>query len=201
MHPSLSSSLLRVLFLLGFPLTAFAHSETGSNGFIAGLSHPIFGMDHLLAMLSVGIVSAQMGGRSIWTVPSLFVLMMIAGGFLGANHIEFPFVEVGIAVSVIVLGLGIIYARKAKLAPLVIMVFVAFFGSLHGHAHGVEMPNSASPVYYSFGFVVSTSLIHLVGVLIGHTFTRHEKLERALAVVGGAVASAGIFVLYGQQVG
>lgn len=184
-----------------FPLFAHAHSETGATGFMAGLLHPVFGFDHLLAMLSVGILSAQMGGRSIWTVPALFVTAMIVGGILGANHVDFPFVETGIALSVVVLGIGIIFARRGKLAPLFIMVFVAFFGSLHGHAHGAEMPGSASPVYYSFGFVISTSTIHLIGVLIGHNFMRHHVLERALIVVGGAVASIGILFLFGLPIG
>lgn len=194
MNVNTSNTMLRIA-LTAFPAVAFAHSETASNGFVSGLLHPVLGYDHLLAMLSVGIVSAQMGGRSIWTVPTVFVLMMIGGGVLGANHVEFPFVETGIALSVVVLGLGIVFARRGRFTPLLVMVFVAFFGSLHGHAHGVEMPGSASPVYYSFGFVISTSLIHLMGVLIGHTFTRHAKLERALTWVGGAVASAGVFVL------
>lgn len=187
--------------LLLFPAVALGHTGEGSTGFMAGLLHPIKGLDHLLAMLCVGIVSAQMGGRSIWTVPSLFVIFMIVGGILGANNVGVPFVEVGIAISVIVLGLGIVVAHRWNVAPLMIMTFVAFFGMLHGHAHGVEMPRSASPFYYSFGFIASTSSIHLAGVLIGHTLISHDKLAKALTFVGASVASAGVFILYGLKLG
>lgn len=182
--------------VLWFPIAALAHSETAATGFMAGLLHPVFGFDHLLAMLSVGIVSAQMGGHRIWTVPALFVSAMIVGGSIGANRIDFPFIETGIAASVVVLGLGIVFARRGRIAPALIMACVAFFGSLHGYAHGAEMPDSANPVYYAFGFVLSTSTIHLAGVLIGHVFTRHRSLEQALVVMGGVVATVGVVFLF-----
>lgn len=182
--------------LLLIPTAVFAHTEGDGQGFISGILHPVLGYDHLLAMLSVGILSAQLGGNRIWTVPSLFVLSMVAGGILGFNHVLFPFVEAGVACSVIVLGVGIMLAHK-ETNVILIMLFVAFFGALHGHAHGVEMPKAASPVFYSFGFVVSTSLIHLLGVFVGHTLTVQEKLQRALTFVGAMVSGAGLFILYG----
>ena len=181
---------------LFFPAVAFAHTEDDGMGFVTGLLHPIFGYDHLLAMLSVGIVSAQLGGRSIWTIPVLFVASMVFGGVLGANQILFPFVEIGIALSVVILGLTIIYAHKQRFLTL-IMLIVAFFGILHGHAHGVEMPGSASPVFYSFGFVVSTSTIHLLGVLCGLMLNRREKVRLASTYLGGVVTAMGFFILYG----
>ena len=175
------------------PVVALAHSETDGSGFVSGFLHPIFGYDHLLAMLSVGIVSAQLGGRAIWTVPAVFVLSMIAGGVIGVLQIPLPFVEHGVALSVIVLGIGIIFAQKQRNVML-IMLFVSFFGMLHGHAHGVEMPKSASPVYYSFGFVTSTSLIHLLGVFVGYTLTSKLMWQKVLAYMGGAVSLIGCFL-------
>lgn len=178
-----------------FPALALAHSETAGIGFVSGLLHPIFGYDHLLAMLSVGIVSAQLGGRAIWTVPVLFVLSMIGGGAIGVMDIPVPYVEQGVALSVIVLGVGIVFAQKQR-SLILIMLFVSFFGILHGHAHGVEMPRSASPVYYSFGFVTSTSLIHLLGVLIGYTLTQHSAWRKTLTYLGGAVSLTGCFLFF-----
>ncbi|PCK04414.1 MAG: urease accessory protein UreJ [Alteromonadaceae bacterium] len=187
-----------IAILAVFPSYVMAHSNTSGSGFMAGLLHPVLGLDHLLAMLSVGIISAQFGGRFVWLVPVMFVTFMVIGELLGANGVGIPYVELGIAISVVVLGIGISFAHKDKyytwLVPLT-MLFVVIFGSLHGFAHGVEMPNSASPVYYAFGFIVSTSLIHLVGVLIGFLFSNRESLQRASTVVGVAVAGAGCYIL------
>ncbi|MDH5325122.1 MAG: HupE/UreJ family protein [Gammaproteobacteria bacterium] len=185
--------MLTLLLLL--PSLALAHTEDDGNGFISGLLHPIFGYDHLLAMLCVGIVSAQLGGRNIWVIPTQFVAFMVLGGVLGANAVLFPFVEVNIALSVVLLGLAIVFANKNR-SVIPIMLFVAFFGTSHGYAHGVEMPGSASPVFYSFGFVVSTSLIHLLGVAIGHFFITSQKLHQGLTYIGATVSAAGVFILY-----
>jgi len=197
-HLTIKTVTLAILAL--FPALALAHSNSSGSGFTAGLLHPVLGMDHLLAMLSVGIISAQFGGRFVWFVPTLFVIAMVIGEVMGANGIGLPFVELGIATSVVVLGFGIIFARHNQhykwLVPLT-MAFVVLFGLLHGHAHGEEMPNSASPVYYAFGFIVSTSLIHLVGVLIGFLFTHRENLRRASTILGVAVAGAGFYILSG----
>jgi urease accessory protein len=187
-----------LLLAVFFPAFAWAHSDGDAGGFVEGALHPIMGLDHLLAMLSVGIVSAQFGGRLIWLVPALFVSMMLVGGILGSNGIEFPMVEAGIASSVIVLGLGISVAHKQKsyrwAIPLT-MAFVAVFGSLHGHAHGVEMPESASPVYYSFGFIISTSIIHLIGVFIGYIFQNFPRLQKTTVYLGLIIAGAGVKIL------
>lgn len=194
--PHLQKTMLILLAIT--PTMALAHTESTGNGLVAGLAHPIFGLDHLLAMLSVGIVSAQYGGRLIWWVPALFVSFMVLGGVLGANGIGLPFVELGIALSVLVLGVGIMLASNPRFIPWLVPVTIAFviiFGSLHGHAHGVEMPYSASPVYYSFGFVVSTSLIHLVGVLVGHFVSNNASFKRFAGVLGALFAGAGCFIL------
>ena len=177
------------------PAIALAHSEVAGNGFVSGFMHPILGYDHLLAMLSVGIVSAQLGGRAIWTVPTVFVLSMVVGGAIGVLQIPLPLVEEGVALSVIVLGIGIIFAQKQR-NVILIMLFVSFFGMLHGHAHGVEMPKSASPIYYSFGFVTSTSLIHLLGVFVGYTLTSKFMWRKVLGYLGGAVSVTGCFLFF-----
>ena len=191
---SLKLRLISTLFLLLVPALSFAHTENDASGFLAGLLHPVFGYDHFLAMLSVGIVSAQLGGRNIWIIPTEFVCFMVVGGVLGAEGIFFPSVEINIAISVVLLGLAIVFAHRSNSA-LLIMLFVAFFGTSHGYAHGVEMPNSASPVFYSFGFVVSTSAIHLLGVGIGHYCIVHDRMKQGLTYVGAAVSVVGVFIL------
>ena len=193
-HKGIMQTILSMVLLS--PALAFAHAEADGSGFIAGLLHPVTGFDHLLAMLSVGILSAQLGGRKIWTVPTLFVTSMVVGGFMGAYGVSLPYVEFGIALSVVVLGLAIALAHRHD-GSSIVYLFVAFFGMLHGHAHGVEMPNSASPVFYSFGFVVSTSCIHILGVLIGYYFTHYEKLREALTYIGAGMTGAGCIIFYG----
>lgn len=189
------------VFLM-IPTLAYAHAEDDAAGFISGFSHPLLGPDHLLAMLGVGLVSARLPGHYIWTVPSLFVAFMVIGGMLGAAGIELPLVEWGIALSVVVIGIAITVVRKTNIGWLfLIMTFVAIFGSLHGHAHGMEMPGSVSPVYYSFGFIVSTSTIHLIGVAIGYYPSQYEKLEKLPKYIGSAIALAGCYILYGLTSG
>ena len=160
---------LTYLFLsLLFPSYAFAHMIIGRVGFFDGLTHPVLGLDHLLAMVSVGIISAQIGGRAIWTVPSAFVALMIAGGIFGFSLIvdNFYFVEIGIIVSVILLGLAI--SVEKKIPTNLIMIFVGLFGLFHGIAHGLEIPAAASPLLFILGFIIGTTALHLFGVAIGH---------------------------------
>lgn len=176
------------------PLAAWAHTENLEVGFLSGFLHPVFGLDHFLAMLSVGIVSAQMGGRQIWVIPSIFLSSMIFGAILGIQGIGLPMIEVGIAVSVIILGMAIVIAKRNH-GSIPITIFVVFFGIFHGHAHGLEMPNTADPAFYGFGFLLSTSLIHLLGVGVGHLFTRGEVLSHTLRHMGSVMAGMGIMIL------
>lgn len=179
--------LFPTLACLVLPFSLMAHDIQGGGGFMSGLTHPVLGLDHLLAMLSVGILSAQMGGKSIWTVPAMFVMAMCVGGIagIGANHL--PFIEQGIDFSVIALGLAI--AMEKKLPVLITMLFVGTFGFFHGYAHGVEMPTVANPYLYAAGFVTGTASIHIAGVFIGiagtHTPTRATVLRYAGAFIGG----------------
>ena len=179
-----------------FPSFAFAHTVDG-NGFLAGLTHPVGGIDHLLAMLSVGILSTQLGNRHVWTVPLTFVIVMLIGGILGFEgiNISMGLIEKGIVSSVILLGLVI--ASGARLPLLLIYLFVAFFGFVHGFAHGVEVPAKADPFYFAVGFVISTIIIHLVGVLIGILFnTFKDKGTLALRILGAVILCAGVYMLF-----
>jgi len=189
--------LLFLLCLLPAPL--FAHTGHGAMGFSNGLTHPVFGPDHLLAMLSVGILSAQMGGRAIWTVPLAFVSFMLVGGILGMLGIPFFFVEIGIAVSVLTLGLAIASDKKFPIG--LAMTGVAFFALFHGHAHGAEMPASAQPVLYALGFVLGTTLIHLLGVAIGWASTRHSSSAARLRWAGVCIALMGLFFVWQSTLG
>jgi len=187
---------LCLLFLsLAFPCIAQAaevHGDAG-NGFVSGLSHPVLGLDHLLAMVSVGILSAQMGGRAIWTVPSAFVGVMLVGGLLGMNGISFFSVELGIAFSVLVLGVAI--AADRKLPTVLAMLAVGFFALFHGHAHGTEMPEVATPVLYASGFIVGTALIHVAGVFVGHASKYLPTGPQFLRYIGAGIAGIGFHIV------
>jgi urease accessory protein len=135
------------------------------GGFQSGLAHPIFGPDHLLAMLAVGIWGAQMGGRRIWTLPVTFPLIMALGGLLGMSGFFLPHVEMGIALSMVALGLAIALAWKP--VEWVALGLIGVFAIFHGYAHGVELPNAADPASYAAGFVAATGFIHVVGIGIG----------------------------------
>ena len=197
MNRYLAGPTLAALVLLCFPETAYGHDDFKAGaGFLEGLLHPVLGLDHFLAMLSVGIVSAQLGGRKIWTIPSMFVLAMICGAVTGVYGQAWPFTEEGIAISVVVLGVAIATVRENGRGWLV-MAAVAFFGSLHGHAHGLELPRSADPIYYAAGFVMSTAAIHLLGVGIGHLLTTRAAFGTLLRHMGSVMAGMGLMILLG----
>ena len=144
--------LIPVLFILGSPALAYAHPAAGSvNGLIDGMAHPLGGLDHLCAMIGVGLWAAQRGGRAIWLAPLAFIVVMAIGGALGMLAVSIPFVEQGIVASVLILG--ILIAASIRL-PLVLSVFiVGTFALFHGHAHGAEMPHTASGLMYAAGFI------------------------------------------------
>jgi urease accessory protein len=144
-------------------------------------------------MLSVGILSAQMGGRAIWTVPLTFVSFMLVGGVFGMLGIPFFSVEIAIALSVLLLG--ILIASNKKFPLFITMAGVGFFALFHGHAHGGEMPGSAQPALYALGFVLGTSLIHLLGVFLGWVATRQPRHSLILRISGVAIAVVGAYFL------
>ena len=187
------------LILLSFPVNA--HTFTGMIGFYDGLSHPVLGIDHFLAMVSVGIVSAQIGGRAIWTVPSTFVVMMIIGGILGMvaeifllniTELFIVIVEIGIVLSVVLLGLAIAIGRKLSL--IIMMFFVSIFGLCHGTAHGMEMPWAANPILFALGFSSGTATLHLFGVIIGSLLIKNNYSLFLLRFIGIASACYGVYL-------
>lgn len=173
--------------------TAYAHTGGGvAGGFIGGFTHPIFGYDHLLAMLAVGIWGAQMGGSAVWSLPVTFPLIMAFGGFLGISGVPVPQVEPAIALSMLVLGLVILASWKAP--EWIALILVGAFAIFHGYAHGLELPEAADPMAYAAGFVIATGLIHIVGILFGLLFAKPFDGWVARGA-GGAIALAGIYFL------
>jgi len=155
----------------------------------------VLGVDHFLAMVSVGILSAQIGGRAIWTVPTTFVTVMAGGGLLGWLHVGLTSVELGIAFSVLILGLAI--AADRKMPVLLAMVAVGIFAVFHGYAHGAEMPKVADPVRYAAGFMTGTAILHIMGLLIGDISQHYARGKVLLRVAGAAIAGAGTWFLVG----
>lgn len=178
---------------LFFPSLLYAHETVYGGGFTAGLSHPFLGFDHLLAMISVGVLSAQMGGRAIWTVPATFVGVMLIGGILGMQNIPLFSVELGIALSVFALGAAVAVEKKDPATAA--MIFVGFFAMFHGHAHGTEMPNLATPALYVLGFVAGTAGIHIAGVSIGIFSRKVSYGDQLLRFAGAGIAGIGLHLV------
>ena len=178
-----------------YPLQVLAHSFTGRIGFYDGISHPVLGLDHFLAMVSVGIVSAQIGGKAIWTVPATFVSIMTIGGLFGFLLIidEFFFVEIGIVFSVVLLGFAI--SIDKKIPTKIIIFFVGFFGFFHGTAHGIEVPAAANPLLFLLGFIFGTTALHLFGVAIGYFSIKTAISSVLLRLTGISFAIYGIYLL------
>jgi len=183
------------LLMVLIPGIAGAHGNAGDSGFVSGLNHPVFGFDHLLAMVTVGLLSAQMGGKAIWTVPATFVTIMSVGGMLGMKGIELPMVELWIAFSVLALGSALAAARKLPVS--VAMGFVGFFALFHGHAHGTEMPRLAEPAMYALGFCAATAGLHILGAVTGYMAVHSRKGTRLLRLAGLVIAVSGIYFMLG----
>jgi urease accessory protein len=183
----------RTIILTALCLFAGAASaHTGSHtvtGFADGLAHPLLGLDHLLAMIAVGLWAAQQGGRALWAIPAAFVGPMALGGGLALTGLTLPHVEAGIAASVLVLGLLI--ATRRPWAVTAGMTLAAVFALFHGYAHGLEMPQAASPLRYAMGFVLATVFLHGVGIagsLIG---------RQGMRLAGMGIAAAGLALILG----
>ncbi|WIW53283.1 HupE/UreJ family protein [Mesorhizobium mediterraneum] len=171
------------------PSLAFAHSGgLHVHGLFAGLEHPLLGMDHLLAMVAVGMIGARAGGRSIALVPLFFVSAMVAGALLGMAGIGLPSLETGIALSLVVFGAMIGLARPLPLAAAAALT--ALFGLFHGNAHGLEIPESAGGIAYAAGFVLGTSMLHAIGVLSVLTLARWPTTVRTAGVATSLVGMA-----------
>lgn len=178
------------------PTAALAHTGVGDgHGFVHGFAHPLGGLDHILAMVTVGIFAWQIGGRALWLVPTTFVLVMTAAGALGMTGAPVPFVELGIAASVVVLGAIVALGVRTPVA--IAIGIVALFAIFHGHAHGTEMPLDTSGMSYAAGFMLATALLHGLGIAAGFLIGRIGESYGRLVyrVAGGAVAVAGVAIL------
>jgi urease accessory protein len=172
---------------------AYAHTGDGlTGGFLGGFAHPLFGPDHVVAMVAVGLWGAFLGPPAIWLLPVVFPLVMAFGGALGILGVPIPGIEIGIAVSAIVLGLMVALAARPPLW--IAAVLVGAFAIFHGHAHGAELPPGADAVAYSVGFVVATGLLHLCGIAFG-LLARWPVGRIAVRAAGGAIAVAGAVFL------
>jgi urease accessory protein len=174
---------------------ALAHVRQGqTQGLLTGLAHPLSGLDHMLAMIAVGLWGAQLGPPALWLLPVTFPLVMSIGGFLAQVGVRVPGVEGGVALSALLLGLMVAIEAKPKL-PLA-AALVAVFAIFHGHAHGAELPPEQSGLTYSIGFVISTGCLHLAGITIGFAY-KWRAGQFAVRLIGAAIAVGGAIFLKG----
>jgi urease accessory protein len=186
---------LAAAFML-VPTVAFAHpGHDATPDFLHGFLHPLGGLDHILAMVAVGLFAVQLGGRALWLVPASFVAVMAGAGLAGMAGIEIPHVEAGIALSVLVLGAVI--ALRVNMPVAAAMGLVGFFAVFHGHAHGAEMPETASGFAYGAGFVVATASLHGLGIALGLVIGRSALARRITQIGGAAAALVGAALLAG----
>lgn len=179
----LSSMLIMLVF--SRPLLAHADLAALHGGFISGFMHPISGLDHVIAMVAVGLWGAFLGGSAIWMLPVIFPLVMAFGGALGVVGVSLPFIEPGIALSGVVLGLVVFFAARPPLW--IASIIVGIFAVFHGYAHGVELPNAVNPLIYSMGFVIGTGLLHLTGIMLGEL--KRLPMGEVIVRTGGAIIS------------
>jgi urease accessory protein len=184
-----------VLALLSGATPALAHAvESTSDGFAIGFLHPLTGFDHLLAMVSVGIWGAELGPPAIWLLPIAFPLMMALGGMLGVIGVPLPGTELLIALSVVILGTMVALAQRAPLR--LALVVIGAFAIAHGHAHGVELPDTGDALAFTVGFVLATGFLHAVGIVIG-LGARWPGVLLAIRIGGALVTAAGCYFIYG----
>ena len=180
-------ALLVVPLLVGAS-PALAHTGGELGGLTSGLLHPITGLDHVVAMVAVGLWGGILRAPAIWLLPVVFPLVMALGGAAGVAGVPLPGVEAGIALSGVVLGLMVVLAARPPLWAAVALV--GAFAVFHGHAHGAELPQSAVPAIYAVGFVIATGLLHLAGIAVG-SVGRWRIGQVAVRVAGAAIALAG----------
>ena len=179
-----------ILFIATTP--GLAHTREGAGGFFAGLSHPLFGPDHVIAMLAVGMWGVFLGPPALWLLPIIFPLVMAFGGVLGIVGMPLPAVETGIAASAIVLGLMVALAARPPLW--MATVLIGAFAIFHGYAHGRELPDDANALAFSAGFVIATGLVHLTGIAFA-LLARWPAGRLVVRGAGGAIALAGLAYL------
>jgi urease accessory protein len=196
--PRLAAALF-ALATIAIPTVASAHPGHEGAGFVHGLLHPLGGVDHILAMVAVGLFAARLGGRALWLVPASFVIAMAVAGAAGMTGFALPHVEAGIALSILVLGAAIAFEMTMPVAAA--MALVAFFAVFHGYAHGAEMPETASGFAYGGGFLAATAALHAAGIGLGLLIGRggEHASRRILQIGGGAAALTGAALLAGAM--
>jgi urease accessory protein len=180
--------------VLLFTGTALAHPQKGqATGFLTGFHHPISGLDHVLAMVAVGLWGAQLGSPAIWLLPVAFPMVMAVGGMLGLLAVPVPGVEYGIAASAILLGAAVMFEFRPRLE--IAAALVGIFAIFHGYAHGAELPPGQNAMFYSIGFVIATGCLHAAGIGIG-TLHRWNFGQKLLRLAGAIVALGGAFFMW-----
>jgi urease accessory protein len=180
--------------IISLPSYAFAHVERGqATGFITGLQHPWSGLDHVLAMIAVGIWGAQLGNPAMWLLPVTFPMVMSMGAMMGLLGIPLPGIEIGIALSAILLGTMVVGEIRPKI--IIAVLLVGFFAIFHGHAHGTELPAGQSGMFYSMGFVIATGCLHGIGITLGLAH-RWPLGKLALRGAGAFIAVMGVTFLW-----
>ncbi len=196
--PRMPLRLLLAAGILVAPGAAMAHPGHGMElGFSAGLAHPWSGLDHVLAMMAVGLLATRLGGRALWAVPAAFLGLMALGGVASAAGLSLPFAEVAIALSVAVFGFTI----ASRIAPPVLaaMALVGVFALFHGHVHADEMPANASALAYGSGFLASTALLHGLGIGLGLIVGSGDSVlqRRTVRISGLAIGLIGTGLVLG----
>jgi len=193
-HPTAGlSALVALAWAVLLPTAAEAHPDASHGaGFVAGFLHPLSGLDHVVAMVAVGLWGAVLGPPALWVLPVAFPLVMAFGGLLGLLGVPIPGVEIGIALSGLAMGLLVLFELRLPLwlASLIVGSFAIF----HGHAHGAELPAGGNALLFSLAFVIATGLLHLLGILLGET-RRWPGGRRFVQVAGGCVALVGLWFL------
>jgi urease accessory protein len=193
MHRSLKLLSLAAAATAGFSTAALAHVGDHSHmSFTEGMLHPFSGLDHVLAMVAVGLWASQLGGRALWLLPLTFPAVMAVGAGLGLSGVTLPWVEIGIAGSVMVLGAVVALALRPSLA--ISIPLIGAFALLHGYTHGIELPASASALSYGAGFIAATLVLHAVGIATGLIGGR-LPVRFAARTTGGAIAALGLVLL------
>jgi len=193
---SLARRLSLLLPFCGFIFPSVAHAHVGvgcTHGMQNGLLHPLTGLDHICAMVAVGLWAAQRGGRSTWIIPLSFVAAMTVGSYLGMIGVTLPFVEQSIIVSVLVLGVMVAAAVRLPLFASALMASV--FAIVHGHAHGAEMPHTVSGLAYGAGFLLSTVALHGIGIFAARMVS-YANQQQLVRIAGGAIALCGLCLCF-----
>ena len=190
MKSKLATLLTLSVTMLAYIPTAGAHNIGAEGaGFITGLAHPFMGLDHLLAIIAVGIWAAQTGGNAVWRLPLSFIVMMAVAALFSASGFSLPALEPLIAGSVVLLGLMVVFAIRLPIN--LSMLLVGLFAVFHGYAHGLEIPQASSAILYGSGFVLATTLLHLTGIGLGKVAYRKHLLSR---LSGSIIAIAGLYL-------